>query len=197
MSFQPGKSGNPAGKPKARLARTSGRFKSGLKSWLPQMVGSVRWKTTTGSFEPAPNEGLAGTAGFNTLQGEVTAVKTQDPLVFFGSLSYTLAFSEQTNAGQLEPGDIFGVSLGTVLAVSPETLLPVALGQAFSQETEQNGNEIPGSDSVGAVLEVGLASILSQSTLLDLTVGAGLTQDSPDYQIVVSLPIQTGLLSSL
>ncbi len=108
-----------------------------------------------------------------------------------------MAFSEQTNAGQLEPGDIFGVSLGTVLAVSPETLLPVALGQAFSQETEQNGNEIPGSDSVGAVLEVGLASILSQSTLLDLTVGAGLTQDSPDYQIVVSLPIQTGLLSSL
>jgi hypothetical protein len=166
-------------------------------SWVPQTVGSVRWKSTTGSFDPALNEGLNGTAGFNTLQGELTAVKTQDPLVFFGSLSYNMAFSGETEAGLLDPGDTFGVSLGSLLAVSPETSLRLTLGQAFFQETEQNGSEIPGSDGVGAVLEVGLASILSQSTLLDLSAGAGLTQNSPDYQIVVSLPIQTGLLSSL
>jgi hypothetical protein len=164
------------------------------RGWIPQTVGTLRWNTGTDGTNSVADDQLSTGAGFNSLQGALTGLKTQDPLVFYGGLFYTSIFSEDQPAGNVDPGDSFGITLGTILAASPETSLRASLGQSFVKELNFNDRELAGTDAVGAVLELGLSSLLSQSTLLDVSVGVGLTQDAPDFQIAVSLPIQAGVL---
>jgi hypothetical protein len=109
--------------------------------------------------------------------------------VFVGGMSYSTTFEQ----GGVDPGDVMGFSIGTVLAASPETSLRFFLSQSFVDELEVDGGEIGGSDLVVGTFEVGASSILTARVLLDVTAGIGLTDDSPDYFVGVSLPVQFDL----
>ncbi len=43
------------------------------------------------------------------------------------------------------------------------------------------------------MLVLGASSRIGRSSLLDLSVGIGVTDDAPDYSIMVSLPIRFGV----
>jgi hypothetical protein len=117
------------------------------------------------------------------------ASKRQDPLVFVGRLSYETTFE---NDG-FDPGDEFGLGLGTVLAASPDTSLRFFLHQRYVNEYEVDGESVDGSDAVMATLSLGASSILGRGVLLDVEAGVGLTDDSPDYAVTVSLPVRFDL----
>lgn len=172
-------SGSSVGDFKIGLAKTLFR-EEGV---LPDLVARVTWDTSTGSQE---DSGVPLGIGFNELRASLTAVKRQDPLVFTGGLSYEKAFK----SGEVKPGDEFGMSIGTSLAVSPETALSLSLVQALSQETEVSGQAIDGSNQQSTLLLIGASSLLPRQTLLSLTVGFGLTDDAPDYTVNMSLPIR-------
>jgi hypothetical protein len=124
--------------------------------------------------------------GFHEISGAVTAVKTQDPLVFVGSVFYETSFEK----GGVDPGDELGFSIGSLLAASPETSLRFFLNQSFAGEVAVDGRGIPGSDEDFATFTTGASSILSAQVLLDLTAGIGLTEETSDYFVNVSLPIR-------
>ncbi len=155
------------------------------RGWRPNLFGSVRWDTDTGET----GDGVPLGSGFHELSGSLTASRRQDPLVFVAGVAYAHAFEE----GGVQPGDGIGFSIGTVLAVSPETSLRFFLNQSFAFETEIDGREIPGSDQVVGTFVVGASSILSARVLLDVTAGIGLMEDASDYFISVSLPVQFSL----
>jgi hypothetical protein len=159
---------------------------------VPDLLASVRWKTTTGdsAFDVDPGD-LAVGSGFHAVSGTLTAVKSREPLVFFGSLSYTANLSDTKAGLDIDPGDTVGLSLGTILAAGPGTSLTFALDQTFSQTTEVDGRDLPGSDGVGAMLKVGASTVLpfdSSRSLLSVTAGLGVTDDAPDLRLVASLP---------
>jgi hypothetical protein len=159
---------------------------------VPDLLASVRWKTTTGDsvFDIDPGE-LAVGSGFHAVSGTLTAVKSREPLVFFGSLSYTANLADTKAGLDIDPGDTVGLSLGTILAAGPGTSMSFALDQTFSQTTEVNGRDLPGSDGVSAVLKVGASTVLpfsSSRSLLSVTAGVGVTDDAPDLRLVASLP---------
>src|SRR5690606_38487596 len=106
--------------------------------WRPDLFGNVNWNTRTGGG----NDGVG--TGFHELQGTLTAVKRIDPLVWVGGVSYQYAFERD----DIQPGQEIGLSLGTVLAVSPETSLRFFLLQTFADEVEVLGDDVPGSDQV-------------------------------------------------
>ena len=81
-------------------------------------------------------------------------------------------------------------SIGTFLAVTPNTSLSLVLNQSFIDEFEFQGQSINGSDQVQSILSLGAGVILGRNTLLSGNVGVGLTDDSPDYSVSVSLPIR-------
>jgi Putative MetA-pathway of phenol degradation len=155
------------------------------RGWRPDLIASVRWDTDTGETD----DGIPLGSGFDELSGSLTASKRQDPLVFVGGMSYSTTFEQ----GGVDPGDVMGFSIGTVLAASPETSLRFFLSQSFVDELEVDGGEIGGSDLVVGTFEVGASSILTARVLLDVTAGIGLTDDSPDYFVGVSLPVQFDL----
>jgi hypothetical protein len=83
-----------------------------------------------------------------------------------------------------------GFSIGTFLAASPNTSLSLVLNQSFGDEFELNGQRIRGSDTVQSILTLGASAILGRNVLLGGAVGVGLTDDSPDYSVSISLPIR-------
>jgi hypothetical protein len=147
----------------------------------------VNWRLPTGNFRLG--EPSAG-GGFHALQGALTLVKRQDPLVFFGTASYTSVLERRHSGADIDPGDSVGLKLGTILAASPRTSIRGGFELNRSGRTKINDVSRPGSDTAVATLQFGLATLLTRGTLLDIQLNIGVTPDAPDFALIVALPIR-------
>lgn len=175
---------------------------------VPDVLGSLHFKSNTGtnSYDLTSAETSLGT-GFNGLTAAVTTAKTNDPLVFFGSLSYTKNFpahhtvpiSDPSNpdvtseVAYIRPGDAFGFQLGSVLSLNPETSMTVGWSQQFTREAKLNGQPLPASYLVEGSLRIGTSYMFAPGRLLDVSMGVGLTPDTPNLQFAVSFPFRRQL----
>ena len=150
------------------------------RDYVPELLVFGNWKSTTGRSDGDLPTGT----GANAYQAGLTAVKRQDPLVLFGSLSYTW----NGRSGQVEYGDTLGGQLGTILAATPDTsvLVDVDLNSNFASRF--GGQRIGTSDRLIGVFEVGTATVLGRDWLLNVTAGVGFTPSAPDLQLTVSVP---------
>ena len=161
------------------------------KGWVPDLIGAVSWRAPTGrSLYQLPVAAIANGSGTNQITGRLTALKTIDPLVVYSTLSYTQSLNYREPVGDVHDGNAIDFQLGGLLAVSPETSLSFTFDQRFKGHTSVNGTRIQGSDGVAAVASLGLDQVLNSRTLLDITLGFGLSNDAPDYSVMVSLPIR-------
>ena len=150
-------------------------------------LASLSWKAPTGRFRVGQSS--PGT-GFHALQAGVTFVRRQDPLVFFGTASYTYVRDRRHEGLDIDPGNPAALKLGTILAASPQTSLRGAFEVSRSGRTSINGVKTPGSDTVAATLQLGLGMLLTPRSLLDVQVSIGVTPDAPDFGITAALPIR-------
>jgi hypothetical protein len=182
-----------------QLTSEHGRF--------PDLVANVLYKSTTGkdSYNLESNQTALGT-GFNSILGNLTFAKSSDPLVFFGNLSYTanlpanhtVSANDPTNPsatmiGHFNPGDAFGFTLGSVLALNPETSMTVGWDQRFTRSTQLNGVDIPASYLVEGSLRLGTSYVYAPGKIVDLSFGVGLTPDTPNLQFSVGFPLRMQL----
>jgi hypothetical protein len=153
----------------------------------PGLLTSVTWRAPTGDFRIGePSTG----SGFHVLQGAFTLVKREDPLVFFGTASYSLVRERRHGGADIDPGHSIGLKLGTMLAASPQTSLRGTLEVSRSGRTKIDGVQIPGSDAAVATLQFGVATILSRRSLLDFQLNVGVTPDAPDFALAMSVPFR-------
>jgi hypothetical protein len=152
----------------------------------PDLVARVTYNTGFGDKE---DNGITLDGGYSSVTGSLVALKRQDPLAFVVSGFYQKSFDEDN----VNLGDQYGFSLGTLLAASPETSLRFQLQTTFVDDIEVDGTTINDSNQVQGVLIVGASSILGRGVLLDVSGGIGLTNDAPDYFISISLPIRFNL----
>ena len=152
----------------------------------PAWLASLTWKPATGDFRPdLPSSGT----GFRSLQLGLTAVKRQDPLVFFGGVSYTAVRSGTVAGNDTDPGNTVGLRLGTLLAASPQSSIRVGLDLARTQRTRVNGSAVPGTETFSGVVELGVVSLFDKTRSVDVNVGFGVTPDAPRLRIGVAVPI--------
>jgi hypothetical protein len=154
--------------------------------WRPDVIGRVIWESSTGQNE---DNGVGLQAGGQSLTTALSAVKLQDPLAFVGSLGYT--FNSEKN--DVRPGNEFFLSFGSVLGISPETSARVQLTQQFVDDIRLDGDKLGGSDQNSTTLTIGASTFLFRGALLDVAAGVGVTDDAPDYSVMVSLPIRFNL----
>jgi len=153
----------------------------------PGVLASVNWRAPTGDFRPGePSPG----GGFHILQGVLTLVKRQDPLVFFGTASYSAVRERNHGGTAIDPGNPVGLKLGTILAASPRTAIRGGFELSRGGRTKIDGVQIPGSDAAVATLQFGLAALLSRRSLLDIELRVGITPDAPDFALAVSVPFR-------
>jgi len=172
---------------------------------VPDLLANVRFKTTTGidSFNLNSSQTALGT-GFYALQGNLTAAKSNDPVVFFGNLSYTAnlngthSIPDPNNVGQMipghfEPGAAIGFQLGSILALNPETSMTIGWDQRFTRATILNGQTIPASYLVEGSLRLGASYMYAPGRTVDLSFGVGVTPDTPNLQFSVAFPFRRAL----
>lgn len=153
----------------------------------PALLGSVTWKAANGEYRPGQ---ASPGSGFTSIQAALTVVKRQDPLVFFGGLSYTAYRSRTYEGDHMAPGRGIGVRLGTLLAASPQSSLRIGLELAHAGRTRFNGVAAAGSDTLSGMVELGLASVLTRTTSLDFSVGFGVTPDAPRLRVGIAFPVR-------
>ena len=185
----------------------------------PYYVAGLRFKSRTGRdpFEVVTDctqrcvgENATGTglpvdlptgSGFYSLQPSLTWLFPSDPAVFFGSISYLHSFKRtdvsrlvlngvREPLGTIEPGKIFGVNFGIGLALNEKASLSLGYDHSSVGRTRQNGVTVPGSvrTQLGTLL-MGYSYRLGKDRSLNISVGAGLTRDTPDVSISVRLPM--------
>lgn len=95
--------------------------------------------------------------------------------------------SHSQDAGRVRPGNIYGLRFGTALATAPATSLRAAFSINLLDSTRINGVRVP-TDDVNAFLELGGSAVLSADTAIDILFAAGLTRNTPDFRLMVSVP---------
>lgn len=174
----------------------------------PDLLASVHYKSNSGtnSYDLESAETSLGT-GFNGVTGTITAAKTNDPLVFFGSINYTKNLpahhtipisdpsdpSQTSTVGYIRPGDAYGFQLGSVLAINPETSMTVGWDQRFTVQSKLNGQPLPASYLVEGSLRIGTSYMYAPGRMVDLTFGVGVTPDTPNLQFSVGFPFRRTL----
>jgi hypothetical protein len=182
------------------------------------VIGGLRYKSRTGRdpFQVVTDcqtrcvgQNVTGTglplslptgSGFRSLQPSLTWLLPSDPAVFFGSISYTRNFARRdvyrtVLAGQREPlgdikaGDVLGFNLGMGLALNDRASLSFGYDHSAVDRTRQNGQVIPGSVRVQlGTLLVGASYRVDAHRTVNVSVGAGLTRDTPDVTLTIRMP---------
>ena len=151
------------------------------KGRRPDLIARLSWNADNGDRNQ--QEGSQGIgSGHNELSGSLTVTKRQDPLIFTGNIRYEYA-EEKHNT---QPGQSIGLTIGTVLAASPETSIRLALNQTFVSETNVNNQNIIGSDKVISSFSLGASSVIDRRNFLNVSVDMGLTEEATDYVLNIA-----------
>lgn len=184
---------------------------------LPDVVGSLRVKTATGSSPfgiklqqisqdntnlVAPSKLPTGTGFWNVTAG-LSVLKTYDPVVLFGSLSYTYNISRSfadisSVIGQTEPadvklGDIIQFGGGVALAFSDKDSASISYTMAIEPQSKTkvpggSWTGVPGSETTASVLNFGLNHVVNKHLTINGAVSIGLTPDAPNFVVGVRFP---------
>jgi hypothetical protein len=184
----------------------------------PYYIAGLRFKSRTGRdpFEVVTDcqtrcigDNVTGTglpldlptgSGFYSLQPSLTWLLPSDPAIFFGSFNYTHNFKrgniyrtvrngDRELLGDIEPGDVFGFNVGMGLALNEKASFSIGYDHSSVSRMRQNGQVIPGSVRIQlGTLLLGGSYRLSDKRTLNLSVGAGLTRDTPDVTLMVRMP---------
>jgi hypothetical protein len=139
-------------------------------------------------------------SGFYSLQPSVTWLLPSDPAIFFGGFSYTKNFKRgnvyrtvlnggKELLGTVEPGDVFGFNFGMGLALNERASFSIGYDHNSVGRMHQNGLVIPGSVRVQlGTLLLGYSYRMKNNRTLSVSVGAGLTRDTPDVTLMVRMP---------
>ncbi|UCV08992.1 acetate kinase [Dechloromonas denitrificans] len=181
----------------------------------PYYIGTLRFKSRTGKdpFEvltdtsSSPNvisneiqKELPTGSGFYTLQPGLTMLYPTDPAVFFGSLNYQYNFKRSgvtmnttqgpVSLGDIEPGPVIGFNFGMGLALNERSSFSIGYDHASVGQTKINGVKALNSvrTQLGTLL-LGYSQRLDSTRSLNVSVGAGVTRDTPDITLSVRLPM--------
>ncbi|MEH6733584.1 MAG: transporter [Shewanella sp.] len=148
-----------------------------------------------------PTEMATGSGVWGVSTG-FSLAKTFDPAIVFFNLNYGASFKESfddlsgapgLSPGEIDLGNYLDYSVGLAFAVSERMSLSMSFNQRFYSKTKQRpeGGEwekIPRTDTNTASLGIGATLALSPNLSMVTSMGAGLTEDSPDYQISLRFP---------
>ena len=188
----------------ATIFRTSATFPTGSNPY--EMTREVRDE----SGRPRLAEPPTG-SGFYSVQPGVNFVWRNDPFVFFSGLDYTytipgefiggstidytVATDSDTRVlpggptGEINPGDTIGWYGGFNFAVSDRVSMSTSVITRRIGDSEQRGVEIVGSAATDARLVLGTAIATTRGRSLLSSVSVGLTEQSPDFAINLSMPL--------
>lgn len=186
---------------------------------LPLLIGNLRVKSDTGEgpfdvdretlrqpsdpAHPTVPGPVIGTvlseqptgSGFWAVEPSISAIIPSDPAVFFGNISYTANLEKDTGAtGKIDPGDFVGFNFGMGFALNERA----SFSLGYDHNIIMKSKGFSGFDNqfstlhIGSLL-VGLAYRITPRFNVNLSLGVGVTDDSPDVSLTLRTPLRTNL----
>ncbi|MDO9596329.1 MAG: acetate kinase [Azoarcus sp.] len=179
----------------------------------PYYIASLRFKTRTGKdpFEVETNRTLPGGrgtglqtelptgSGFYSFTPGLTVLIPSDPAVFFGGISYQHSIKRsnvkaKTDGGDIligdvAPGGVIGFNFGMGLALNDRSSFSIGYDHQSVGKVKINGSTAAGSVRVQlGTLLLGYSHRLNTGNMVNLSVGVGVTRDTPDVQLTLRMP---------
>lgn len=168
----------------------------------PFGVEFVEVENSQGNLE-VPESLATGTGVYGASLG-VAVLKTLDPMVVFGNLTYFRNFSRDfddidENAGDIpgrvDIGDAWQFGAGLAFALNDKSSISMSYSQRLVERTRltpdgQDTRVVAGSQANVGIANFGATFSLSPRLALVANVGIGLTDDSPDMSVAIRLPFR-------
>ncbi len=167
-------------------------------------IGYLRYKSRTGKgvFEVPidPGTGLQNElptgSGFQAVQGGFTVLYPSDPAVFFGGAAYMHSFSRDVGNGfgTVRPGGVLDLNFGMGLALNEKASFSIGYQHSIVNTTDQRDPEqvarvlAPSGRLQLGTLRFGVAYRLTPKWNMNLSLGVGVTGDSPDLELTMRFP---------
>lgn len=164
------------------------------------LFGNVSTKTGDSPYEINAADDLATGKGYYSAGIGASTRKYIDPVVLFASLSANYGFKE-TGLNQrrgtrvideFEPGISGGFALGFAYSFNYDVSMTMSYQQSFntgSEFTYTSGESYSPADQTSSTLAISLGVRVSPETIVNGTVGIGLTEDAPDVSLGLSFPL--------
>ena len=96
---------------------------------------------------------------------------------------------EREAIGEVSPGDVIGMKVGMGLALNDRSSFSIGFDLSSVGRTKQNGLTVPGSvrTQLGTLL-LGYSHRYDEARTVNVSVGAGLTRDTPDLTLTLRMP---------
>lgn len=163
------------------------------------LFGNLSTKTGDSPYEIGIDELSTGKGYYSAGVGASTR-KYIDPVVLFSSVSANYGLKE-TGLNQLrgsrtlesfDPGLSGGFSFGFAYSFNYDVSLTMSYQQSFNTGAKfyfKNGESYQSADQSSAMLSFALGVRVSPETIVNGTVGIGLTEDAPDVSLGLSFPL--------
>jgi len=164
------------------------------------LFGNVSTKTGDSPYEINAADDLATGKGYYSAGIGASTRKYIDPVVLFASVSANYGFKE-TGLNQrrgtrvideFEPGISGGFALGFAYSFNYDVSMTMSYQQSFntgSEFTYTSGESYSPADQTSSTLAISLGVRVSPETIVNGTVGIGLTEDAPDVSLGLSFPL--------
>ena len=166
----------------------------------PYGIGVIEVENSQGNLTIP--ESLPSGNGVWAVSTALSFVKTVDPVVLFGNISYfynleedfdDIASAAGDQPGTIKLGNSVQLGLGMALALNESTSLSISYSQRHTSNSRQKGeggsfSTVTGSDATASLLDFGLTYAISDRLSVVTSVGAGLTADAADVQFTMKLP---------
>lgn len=169
----------------------------------PFITGGLRIKSNTGEspydveIDPAstlPSGDMPTGSGFWGIKPSVSFMYPSDPVVYFSELSYQWNLERDVGGdfGKVDPGDFIGVDFGMGFALNESASFTLGYQHRTVLKTEQQGRQVGDTLQVASLI-TSFAYKYTKNASVNLSIAGGLTDDSPDVQVTLSLPISFDL----
>jgi hypothetical protein len=170
----------------------------------PGLIVNLAYKADTGKspYKIDTMKQVPTGTGYKSIKGGVNLIKSIDPVVVFGGLSYAYNFAiggvNQTvtasdgstgTLNSVSPGDTITMSLGLAYALSYKFSMNFQFEQDYTLDTKANGKKVANTNLNAGLLRIGAGWSLTPTMSLNVSIANGLTSDAPDFILEVRLPM--------
>lgn len=163
-------------------------------------TGNVRLPSGRSPFKVIAGSGQATGSGVTAVSAGINANRIVDPVALFGSISGTVSAPAkdlyQVNGTQtltrVQPGASVAFGMGFAYALSYDISTTVSFQESIAAGSRLNflsGLKAKTNTQTSGILNMGLGYRISPKTTVNVSVGIGLTADSPNLSLDVNLPL--------
>ncbi|WP_117236170.1 transporter [Vibrio maerlii] len=167
----------------------------------PYWVGSLKFKSDTGrspydiDIDPSTREfdEVPTGSGFWSIEPGLSMIYPTDPAVLFANLGYTYNIKDTKSIGdtsaEIDLGDTISLGAGMGFALNPDLSFSFGISHRTILKSKTDGQT---SDEAKVLqldtINFGINYAYSETSSFNISAQAGLTEDTPDFQLTLRMP---------